>query len=65
MNLEAAEEFLMTGLYLAESMRAQRRIALYHASYAKLYYQMGKVSDQPSDCNLKAQSYATKANDIF
>jgi SEFIR domain/NB-ARC domain len=65
MNLEVAEELLMAGLYFAESMREQRRIALYHASYAKLYYQMGKVSDQPSDYNLKAQSYATKANDIF
>jgi tetratricopeptide (TPR) repeat protein len=64
-NLEAAEELLMTGLYFAESMREQRRIALYHASYARLYHQMGKSSDQVSDCNLKAYSYATKANDIF
>jgi SEFIR domain/NB-ARC domain len=65
MNLEAAEELLMTGLYFAESMREQRRIALYHASYARFYYQMGEISDQANDCKLKAQAYATKANIIF
>jgi tetratricopeptide (TPR) repeat protein len=65
MNLEAAEELLMTGLYFAESMREQRRIALYHASYARFYHQMGESSDQASDCNFKAQAYATKAKDIF
>jgi tetratricopeptide (TPR) repeat protein len=64
-KLDAAEELLMTGLYFAESMREQRRIALYHASYAKFYYQMGKSSGQTSDCNLKALDYATKANYIF
>lgn len=75
-KLEDAEHLLYGGLSVANSMRETRRIALYHAGFAKLYYKKFKQVNQNQALKMeaieklaenlhKSKDYAEKALNIF
>jgi tetratricopeptide (TPR) repeat protein len=70
-DLGSAETLLRTGLLSATQAREKRRIALYQASYARLYYQYAKMikegkSQGISDLYIsKAREFATTSKAIF
>jgi hypothetical protein len=71
MELEQAENILKGGLSVAEMMRENRRIALYHFSYARLYYQLAvqakqkQLTEQANFYRDKSQDYIDKALKVF
>jgi hypothetical protein len=71
MELEQAENILIGGLAVAETMRETRRIALYYFSYARLHYQLAKQAKQEeltelvNDHLTKAQEYIDRAIKVF
>jgi tetratricopeptide (TPR) repeat protein len=68
-DLETAEDLILDGLSFAEICGEKRRIALYQASYAKLYArlasQVPKADEKFSDYILVAKQYATQASEVF
>jgi SEFIR domain/NB-ARC domain len=69
-ELERAKNLIQSGLVVAETMREIRRIALYHASHAKLYYQLAAVETNRFSGEIggyinQAKEYAKKAIDVF
>jgi tetratricopeptide (TPR) repeat protein len=68
-DLELAETTIKSGLSVARQAKESRRIALYHASYARLYYQLAQeigCSESRSQLNIdKAREYAMKALKVF
>jgi nucleoside phosphorylase/tetratricopeptide (TPR) repeat protein len=72
LQLQEAEKLLKAGLLVAENMRETRRIALYNASFARLYYAFsqveltGKISKETMINHLvQAKRYGEKALVIF
>jgi hypothetical protein len=71
LDLAQAENILIGGLSVAETMRETRRIALYHFSYAHLHYQLAaqakqeELTEQVSDHLIKAQDYIRRAQVVF
>jgi GTPase SAR1 family protein len=71
-ELEKAKDLIQSGLVVAETMEEIRRIALYHASNAKLYYQLARAEvetdesiNQASKYINQAQEYAIQALIVF
>jgi tetratricopeptide (TPR) repeat protein len=71
-NLDAAQDLLKAGFSSATQARESRRIALYQASYAQLYYkkyQQEKENNLPDELFnqyiIAAQNYASKALEVF
>jgi hypothetical protein len=66
-DLELAESILKAGMASAYQARERRRIALYHASYARFLYQSAKKADETEQHRLylEAKEYADKAMGIF
>jgi DNA replication protein DnaC len=68
-DLETAEDLILEGSSFAEISREKRRIALYQASYAKLYArrasQVAEADESFGEYMLKAQQYANLASEVF
>jgi tetratricopeptide (TPR) repeat protein len=70
-NLEAAEAMIKAGLSTALQAREKRRVALYYASYARLYYQKaqkvktGESQEEPKLCIDMAREFSVKALEVF
>jgi tetratricopeptide (TPR) repeat protein len=70
-DLDAAEIMIKAGLSSAVQAREKRRVALYHASYARLYYQKaqevkkGELQEEFTPCIEMAREYSTKAIEVF
>jgi hypothetical protein len=70
-DLEAAEMLLKAGLSSAIQAREKRRIALYHASYARLYYQQAQkvkkaeLAEKSKPYIEEAKESAIKAMEVF
>lgn len=71
LNLEEAKFILENGLAVAKDMRMNRQMALYHASYARLYYQKAKQSKTHREYKRmleyigKSKEYILKAEKVF
>jgi cellulose biosynthesis protein BcsQ len=71
-DLESAERTLRIGIESAIQAKETRRIALYHASYARLYYQLAlnvkqEILDEKLDSSYigEAKNYANRAMKVF
>jgi tetratricopeptide (TPR) repeat protein len=70
-DLEVAETMIKAGLSSAIQAREKRRVALYHASYAHLYYQQaqkvkrGELQEKSKPCIEVAREFAMKAMEVF
>jgi ATP/maltotriose-dependent transcriptional regulator MalT len=70
-DLEAAEAMIKAGLSSAIQAREKRRVALYHASYARLYYKQaqkvkrGELQEKSKPCIEVAREFAMKAMEVF
>jgi SEFIR domain/Effector-associated domain 7/NB-ARC domain len=71
-DLESAETILKIGISSAYRAKETRRIALYHASYARLYYQLAQrvaqgdlMEKSETFCIDNAKKYANRAMKVF
>ncbi len=70
-DLEAAETMIKAGLSSAVQAREKRRVALYHATYARLYYQQAQkvkrdeLQEKSKPYIEMAKEFAIKAREVF